>query len=811
MTSIIKKISLIILITLIVFQLCFSMHTASSFSFAAETDRNKSITVYTEPSLPKAGQTVITETGVGLDTLVSPAHTSGYEITWSSSNNDIATVDSTGHVHGTLTGKYSDSDKAKCKITATVSANGQTAQDTIDVTVKRGYDINSVSVSPASLTLTTGQSSVLNVSYQSRTDVETRTEFYFISSDPEVAFVDPDGEVTAKRPGNTIITVYTLNGKYSSCKVTVTSGSAILNSYDNVETEASNDLIICYDSSVSNKKIKRSLSGYNAAYQSAVKTSESEKAVLATCTENTDIEGLLGEVENDENIIYIQPNFRYTLDADDPYYTDIDVSQPEAYGTWNQYFHFQTRINKAWELLDSNGISQTTVVGVVDSGVDADHLDLESNLILNSGKYTRFANGEKIDETDDISSNGHGTHVAGIIGAVYGNGLGGAGAASGKDNNYSRVLPVGTVTDSSGTLNSYDVIKAINYAVNNGAKVINLSFGGPYRDRLLGTAIQEHYYNNGVVFVAAAGNESTDYSKKTYDASYPSDLKEVISVCNIDRNGVKHGSTNFGYAKDISSPGVAVWSTSPDDTMSRLTGTSMSSPVVTGVCALMLDANPDLTPEQVRNILCGTAADSNGYYKVYELGYGALDAYRAVQTALDIKSGKSAPGLSISIKTPYRDKEDTISTKTTVKTTVSALKKLKAAGRKKAVKISFAKSSASMTTTKSVISTDPYTGDQTVISKSDSIKTKTSGIKYKIAFRRKGESKWKYYRVSAKTKNASKYKVSVNNKKITVTLKKLKPKARYYIKVQAYRETEDGNYYGKWSKTVSVKTKNSAK
>lgn len=800
---------LILLLSLVFISDAFlSMQKAPVFVYASETDKNKAITIFTEPGSPVVGQTAVTETGIGLDTLVTPANASGYSIRWESSDEDVATVDSTGHVHGTLTGKYAKSDKAKCNISAVVSLNGAESRDTIEVTVKRGYDIISVSMVPASLTLQSGKSYTLNVSYTSKSDVDTRTEFYFISSNPEVAFVDPDGKVTAKSAGEATITVYTLNGKYASSKVTVTPGSTVLNAVsDSNEAAAGSSLIICCDSSLTNKAIRNTLSDYNASYEASVKTSADEKAVLASCSEDTDIAGLMNKIDTDADIKYVQPNFTYSLTEADPYYNDIDPSESGAYGTENQYFHFQTQIDKAWELLESNGISQSTIVGVVDSGIDADHLDLAGNLILDSGKYTRFANGEKIQDTSDMSSRGHGTHVAGIIGAVYGNGLGGAGGASGKNNKYSRILPVGTVTDSSGTLNSYDVIKSINYAVQNGARVINLSFGGPYRDRLLGTCIQNHYYNNGIVFVAAAGNESTDYSNKTYDMSYPSDLKEVISVCNIDRTGVKHGSSNFGSAKDIAAPGVTIFSTVPDNKMASMTGTSMSSPVVSSVCALMLDANPDLTPDIVRNIICGTANDSTGYYRILELGYGSLNALTAVQASYDIRKGNQPSAVSISIKTPYRSKKATEGTEKEVSTSFKKVKSMKTSGKKNSAVLSFARSDVSVTTATKRISIDPYTGDKTTLSKTATVKTYKSGIRYKIAVRKKGSSKWKIYRIASKKKTTKQYKVTLSGNRLKIVFRKLTGGKTYYLKVQPYKTVNGEIHYGSWTKPKSVKTK----
>ena len=147
-----KSICYILIITVL-----FSLIGIGSFdgqiTHAAETDKSKVITVYTEPEDIYLGENMISETGTGLDTLVSPAYASGYDITWESSDTDIAEVDKNGHIHGRLTGKYSDVDKASCIITATVRLGELVAQDHVQVLVKRGYDLSHISLSPSVLAI----------------------------------------------------------------------------------------------------------------------------------------------------------------------------------------------------------------------------------------------------------------------------------------------------------------------------------------------------------------------------------------------------------------------------------------------------------------------------------------------------------------------------------------------------------------------------------------------------------------------------------------------------------------------------------
>lgn len=805
-----SRVSAVIFISLCMIMQCVIPFAVSepSESYAQATDKAKVITVYTEPDITSVGSAPVTENGIGLDTLVTPATASGYEITWKSSDTDVATVDENGHVHGTLTGKYSDSEKAACVITATVSLDGMTSQDSVTVTVRRGRDLSSISLRRSKVSVYTGSTYDLDPEYSVTKGYDVREEMYFISSDPSIAFVDDSGVVTGISEGTATITAYTLDGRSASCVVTVKDADSAQGAVELIPVD---ELIILYSSDVSNKKIKSTLSEHDAEYIGITRPTPDDKAVLASCSADTDIEGLMNEVSENSDIRYVQPNFRYTLDSDDPYYRDVQSAGTSyLYTLPNQYFHFQSGFDSAWKLLDENGISQTTIVGVLDSGVEATHKDLTSNLILDeNGEYTRFDHGVKKTDTQDTVSASHGTHVSGIIGSVYGNGTGGAGAASGVSNNYSKILPVGVVSFQSNTevITTYDVIQGLRYAASNGARVINMSLGGSYRDRLLGTAVQECVYNDGIVVVGSAGNNNTDLSTSTFDMSYPADLKEVIGVTNINRSGKKHTSSNYGYAKDIAAPGTSIFSTIKNNKMGTLTGTSMATPVVSSACALMLDADPDLTPSEVRNILCATAKDPDGYFVKNEMGYGELDAYAAVKTAYAIKAGTKPDSISIKIKTPYRDREATEQVESQSDVSFSAIKSIKAVSKKKKqLAYSFRRPSSTVTTTKTTVSIDPYTYEETIKDTETSSKEIATGIKYRLAVKLKG-SKWKYYNIPASGKNTGSYKAVKSSSGMKITLKKLKSRKTYYVKVRPFRTIDGDNHYGSWTKEKKVKVK----
>ena len=375
-------------------------------------------------------------------------------------------------------------------------------------------------------------------------------------------------------------------------------------------------VIVTFDSDLSNKKIDGILERNDGSREDVTKVSD-RKIVLAKIDEDLSLGDAIEKIGEEKNVKYVQPNYVYKLKE-----TDL-FTQP---GNRKYQYHLNlTKTMDAWKKVETSK-KQSTKVSVLDTGVDKNHEDLKG--VIKS--YKVLVAGEIKDGTEDTYS--HGTHVTGIIGAQYGNGKGGAGVASGTKNDFCQLSVYGVSEDGESLL-SYNIVAAIKDAVKNGVQVINMSFGSEYRDRLLESVIKEAYYDKGVTFVTAAGNEMTD----AY--SHPADMKEVISVCNCNEKGFKSYDTSYGLEKDITAPGTNIPSTIPFDMYAKCSGTSMSSPVVSGVCALMLDVNPGLSPAQVRNIICGSAVKqpegaSDNYYLNNQLGYGLVDADAAVEGAL---------------------------------------------------------------------------------------------------------------------------------------------------------------------------------
>ncbi|MET9268869.1 S8 family serine peptidase [Kribbella sp. NPDC003557] len=283
------------------------------------------------------------------------------------------------------------------------------------------------------------------------------------------------------------------------------------------------------------------------------------------------------------------------------------------YANYQKYLP-TVRLNQAWDLTKSAG-SQT--IAVLDTGVDAGHPDLAGHLLPG---YNLFNTATLPNDGD-----GHGTAVAGIIAAGTGNGIGIAGVAW-----DAKIRPV-KVLDDNGNGSDGKLVMGINWAVKNGARIINMSLGGGYANEIVHDAIK-NAVANGVLVVAAVGDSGTA-EFQTWPASYP----EVLGVGATDRNGVL---TSFSSPRDVDvvAPGFGIASTAPRALTpsgsapyyTGLSGTSFSTAIVSGVAALVRNKWPSLTPDQVIARLKATARDSGPRGLDPYYGSGVVDAYHAL-------------------------------------------------------------------------------------------------------------------------------------------------------------------------------------
>ncbi len=329
----------------------------------------------------------------------------------------------------------------------------------------------------------------------------------------------------------------------------------------------------------------------------------------------------------------------------------VTPTDPDYAKQWNLRM---LNLPKAWAIEQG---APSVIIAVVDSGLDMQHPDLRSQLWQNRGEIPD--NGIDDDENgyvDDVKGwdfsdaptmqgrgdwterdnrpddeTGHGTHVAGIIAAEPNNGIGIAGVAW---NCRLMTLRAGFVAGAGAFLQSDDVAAAIVYAADNGAQIINMSWGDPVNVFIVQDAV-EYAYQRGCILVAAAGNsgEASSY--------YPASLKSVISVAALQQNGQLWGNSHFGATVDIAAPGDEILSTVPGGNYRTRSGTSMAAPHVTGVAALILSTNSTCPNTEILQLLT-----AGSLYPLDSLGgTGLLDAHIVLISStgliaqLDVKQG----------------------------------------------------------------------------------------------------------------------------------------------------------------------------
>ncbi|MBI4925823.1 MAG: S8 family serine peptidase, partial [Bdellovibrio sp.] len=258
--------------------------------------------------------------------------------------------------------------------------------------------------------------------------------------------------------------------------------------------------------------------------------------------------------------------------------------------------------------------SHDIIVAVIDTGVQWDHPDLKENIYVNPGEIA--GNGKDDDGNgfvDDVSGwnfitkqgnsqddNGHGTHVSGTIGALGNNETGVVGV-----NWHVSILPIKFLSESgSGTLE--DAVEAIRYATKMKAKIMSNSWGGGgFSQAMLDTIVEAR--NAGILFVAAAGNSATDNdSTPMYPASYSAE--NVIAVAATDNQDKLADFSCFGKKTvHVAAPGVNIYSTLKGSSYDTYSGTSMATPHISGIAALLWSANPDWTFDVIKQRLIQTS------------------------------------------------------------------------------------------------------------------------------------------------------------------------------------------------------------
>ena len=301
---------------------------------------------------------------------------------------------------------------------------------------------------------------------------------------------------------------------------------------------------------------------------------------------------------------------------------------------------------QAWDIEQGN---PEVTVAVVDGGIDMQHPEFRSQLWRNIGEIpgngidddrngyvddlngwdfsdapTLLGSGDwRVRDNEPEDEIGHGTHVSGIIGAAANNGIGIAGIAW-----RCRLMPLRAhfKYGGGGYLQNDDVAAAIVYAADNGAQVINMSWGDTVNAFIIEDAVA-YAYARGCVMVAAAGNVGA------VGSWYPAGLKTVISVTGLSEERQLNGDSNFGATIDIAAPGDEILSTDLNGGYQNLSGTSMAAAHVSGVAALVVSANPDDTNTEVQETLIRTA---DPLFISDLVGAGSLNAYTALTSPTEL-------------------------------------------------------------------------------------------------------------------------------------------------------------------------------
>ena len=323
---------------------------------------------------------------------------------------------------------------------------------------------------------------------------------------------------------------------------------------------------------------------------------------------HTDISSAIAAYKQNEHIEYAEPNylsFSSETIPNDPSF--IEQWALDNTGQTNGTLDADIDGPEAWDITTG---SPDIVIAVIDTGVDWNHPDLAVNIWTNAGETA----GDNIDndgngyiddmrgwdfvtvdpesvfdgrktppDNDPMDVQGHGTHCAGIIGAVGNNTLGITGVSW-----NSKIMPVRAGykdTAGRGSLQHSDIAAAIIYATDNGADIINMSFGGGTSETI--TSAIDYANASGVILIASAGNSGCNCIQ------YPAAFDSVLAVSSFDHNDVIAGSSNFGSWVDIAAPGVSIYSTYANNSYQFLSGTSMAAPQVCGVAGLILSILPD--------------------------------------------------------------------------------------------------------------------------------------------------------------------------------------------------------------------------
>jgi len=403
------------------------------------------------------------------------------------------------------------------------------------------------------------------------------------------------------------------------------------------------EILVKFKSGVTQDAIDRLVAERNDRVEDRIENIEGWEAI--DDFDNADAATLVKEYQQLPEVEYAEPNYEINLDESEAGpLVPILPSDPQFTDQWALSNSGQRGGKKGADISATLAWAKTTgsdevVVAVLDTGVDYNHEDLTENMWRRPEKMEPYHDNElgtiddefgynAIDGSDPMDDNGHGTHCAGIIGAEGENNVGIAGV-----NWKVQIMPL-KFMNAGGSGSTKDAIEAINYVIDRkkagvNVRIISASWGSTQKSRALGEVIRKAYEND-ILFVAAAGNSSVDNDRNPhYPSSY--DVPNVVSVAALDRHDALASFSNYG-AKSvaIAAPGVDILSTWLGNEYEEKSGTSMATPVVSGVAALILAEHPQMSVDDLKKKLLAST-DPVPVLKGKTVTAGRINAAKALE------------------------------------------------------------------------------------------------------------------------------------------------------------------------------------
>lgn len=607
---------------------------------------------------------------------------------------------------------------------------------------------------------------------------------------------------------------------------------------EDAENIVENEIIVVYDDAgVSEKKSEKiqrkaedALSDINIEVTDEIAESGDEQGTIvsAQIPEEMSVNEAVKEAIKDENVSYAQPNYKYELmdevGSEEAVETETKGSLTNDLYVKSGYAYYlnHTKTLDAWEAARSN---HAVTVAVFDSGCRLSHEDLKNNVLKNLAYDAYYKHQLTADNAPNGGDpNGHGTHVSGLIAAQAGNGLGIAGTSY-----NANILPIKICDNNGENATTQSILNGIFYCqklVDNGVlknlRVINMSTGyyatsdSFYTDFMLETYLEDLAYGYNVLTVCAGGNGDSVGTPYTI-SMYPSDFDVCLSVTALNKNGYNCSWSDFNEAKDISAPGEHIYSTynRNDRSYVSMSGTSMASPIVSGICALLWSRNINWSVSRIKEAIENTASpvpdNKTGIRKGRTGSHGAVNAAAALYYLTGTtynQTSISSSNISLSAES-YTYNGKAKKPKVTVRYGDITL----AEGRDYTVSYSNnVKVGTAVVVVKGLGNFHTGAVKKTffIIPKGTSISKLTKKSNGFHVRWKKQTKQTKGYQIQYSTnKTLKRAKTTTINQAETtsMTISKLKKKKTYYVRIRTYKIVKGKRYSSGWSKIKKIKTK----